>query len=326
MRKVGATIAVSLTALGIWACSTPGSAGSAPVRAAQQSVPTLSPPALDAGSPADYPGLHNLVTYAPGLISGSAPDGTTGFDTLSAIGVKTIISVDGARPDIDAARARGLRYIHLPIGYGGMDDQRTLEIARAVELARRNGPVYLHCHHGKHRSAGAAGAAAVMLGLLTNQDATARMRVSGTAPNYRGLYQCVADAGPADRQALDAVNADFPETWKTSGLVQTMVEIDGTFDNLRAIEAAGWKTPPDSPDLVPAAEAGRIADLLRTLRDDPQAASKPADFGERLAHASTLATAVEEGLKAARPDGRLLSTQLKSLGASCKECHAKYRD
>src|SRR5438045_3688915 len=86
----------------------------------------VRPPALDAEKPADLPGLDNVVAYAPGLYSGAAPEGPAGFDALRALGVTTIISVDGAAPELDPAKSRGMRYIHLPIGYNGMDRERTL--------------------------------------------------------------------------------------------------------------------------------------------------------------------------------------------------------
>src|SRR5262249_27875258 len=142
----------------------------------------------------DYPGIHNAVTYHDGFVSGSVPEGDAGFDTLAAMGVKTIISVDGAEPEVDKARARGIRYIHLPIGYNGFDEQRRLHLSRATRDAMADGPVYIHCHHGKHRSAGAAATIAESLGWLTPQEGVARMKVSGTSPDYKGLYACALSA------------------------------------------------------------------------------------------------------------------------------------
>lgn len=324
--KTSVRFALLVTCSVILACSTDGPGVRTVAPSPRTTVPALTPLSIDATTAADYPGLENLVGYAPRLISGGAPDGEAGFDALQAMGVKTIISVDGARPEVDKARARGMRYIHLPIGYNGMDQERTLEIARAVELAREDGPVYIHCHHGKHRSAGAAGAAAVTLGLLTTTEATARMKVSGTSPNYSGLYQCVAVAEPAGPETLEAVKTDFPEVWKTSGLVRSMVEIDQTLDQLKAIEAAGWRTPKDCPDLVPVAEAGRLADLFRTLRNDPQARAKPTEFSDWLLAASNAASSVEVGVAGDNPSPQQLNARLKTVAASCKQCHVKYRD
>jgi protein tyrosine phosphatase (PTP) superfamily phosphohydrolase (DUF442 family)/cytochrome c556 len=284
--------------------------------------PHKSPP-LSATRPVDYPGVHNVVAYCEGLISGGVPEGDEGFDSLVAMGIKTIISVDGAQPDIERAKARGMRYVHLPIGYNGMDKARTLEIARAVKDLPH--PVYIHCHHGKHRSAGATGAAAVTLGLLTPTEATARMKVSGTAANYTGLYQCVNVATLASAEDLTNTSNAFPEHFKTSGMVQTMVEVDEVFDHLKAIEKAGWKTPKDHPDLVPAAEAGRLADLLRNLKDDEHTQARPDEFAQWLLKSSKQVEAVEEAIvKNESPE--TISGKFKAVADSCKQCHSNYRD
>jgi protein tyrosine phosphatase (PTP) superfamily phosphohydrolase (DUF442 family) len=94
-------------------------------------------------------GLHNVFPITDKFYSGSCPEGEAGFGSLRALGVRTVISVDGARPDVELARKHGLRYVHLPIGYDGVPRQQALRIARAVRDLP--GPVYLHCHHGKHR-------------------------------------------------------------------------------------------------------------------------------------------------------------------------------
>ena len=55
------------------------------------------------------------------------------------------------------------------------------------------------------------------------------MKVSGTAPHYKGLYQCVATTTLASETQLLAADNAFPEVWKTSGLVKTMVEVDTAY-------------------------------------------------------------------------------------------------
>lgn len=284
--------------------------------------PSPAPPTLEDGEPKAYAGVDNVVAYAPRVYSGSVPHGEEGFRTLKAWGVDTVISVDGAAPDVEAARRAGLRYVHLPIGYDGMNEARTLEIARALSLARERGAVYVHCHHGKHRSAGAAGAATVTLGWSTQQQATARMKVSGTSPRYPGLYGCVAVAQPASAQHLDALPVEFPEIWEPKGLVKSMVEIGHAFDHLKAIRDAGWKAPPDHPDLVPAAEAGRLADLFRTM----DAAGRPHDFVEWTSESQRLASEIEESLVAGAYEPADLDARLKAIGQSCKDCHTPYRN
>jgi hypothetical protein len=95
---------------------------------------------------------------------------------------------------VEKAKARGIRYIHLPIGYNGFDEQRKLQLVRATRDAMVQGPVYIHCHHGKHRSAGAAATIAASLGWLSPAESVDRMHVSGTAANYTGLYACASSA------------------------------------------------------------------------------------------------------------------------------------
>lgn len=289
-------------------------------------VTPVEPPGVFDGAPHDYAGVHNVVTFHEGFYSGGVPEGDAGFATLAGMGVKTVISVDGAAPDAELARQYGLRYIHLPIGYNGFDEQRKLELVRATRDAMQSGPVYIHCHHGKHRSAGAAATIAASLGWADSAAMIERMKVSGTAPDYRGLYACAANATVIDVSMIDAVKADFPEVSRPRGFVKGMVEIDETMDNLKAIEKAGWATPRNHPDLVPAAEAGRLADVLRVLADGERARREPADFAERLRKDSAIAQGIEDGLASGAPDAAALSARFKTLGASCKDCHAKYRD
>lgn len=297
-------------------------AGSAAV-ATRSALPI---PTLSDREPRDYPGIQNAVAYHDRLVSGSVPEGDEGFETLAAMGVKTIISVDGAEPEVERARARGIQYIHLPIGYNGFDEQRKHQLTRATRDAIRSGAVYVHCHHGKHRSAAAAATVAVSLGWLTAEQATERMRVSGTAQNYKGLYACASAATLLDPGAIDRVPADFPSVWKPSGYVRGMVEIDEVFEHLKLIELAGWVTPPDHPDLVPAAEARRLAALFHQLTDTDYVARKPPDLAIMMREADVCAQGLENLLAGGATGRSELAAQFKLVGASCKNCHAKYRD
>ena len=283
-------------------------------------------PELADTKPLNYAGLHNVVAFHEGFYSGSVPEGEVGFLTLADMGVKTIISVDGAAPDLESAKKYGMRYIHLPIGYNGFDEQRKLELVRATRDAYAAGRVYIHCHHGKHRSAGAAAVISQSLGWMNAKEGEARMRVSGTAANYTGLYQCAATSMVLGENVIDAVPVDFPEIQLPKGLVKSMLEIDEVNENLKLIEQAGWNAPADHPDLVPAAEAGRLANLFKNLKSNDRVMRKPEDFLERLKAEETRAQKLEEMLAAGEKEVKKLSTELSVLGTSCKECHTKYRD
>ncbi len=242
------------------------------------------------------------------------------------MGVKTIISVDGAEPDVAAARAQGLRYIHLPIGYNGFDDTRKMQLVRATRDAMADGDVYLHCHHGKHRSAGAAATAAASLGWITPDQGVARMKVSGTAPNYKGLYSCAAGSTVLANDIIDAVPAQFPEISRPESFVLAMVEIDEATDHLKLIEKAGWVAPSDHPDLVPAAEAGRLADHLRDLITSKRTIREPQDFATVMRTSHEMAQALEDTLAAPTLNPATASAQFKLVVASCKDCHTRFRD
>jgi hypothetical protein len=314
----------------------PSTADGPPSRGTSAAPPAaVANPSMDALKPLDLPGLHNLVAFHDDVWSGSVPEGDAGFDSLTSLGVRTILSVDGALPDLERARSRGMRYVHLPIGYNGFDQARKLELARAVRDLPR--PIYIHCHHGKHRSAGASAAIAVSLGWLTPDQASARMAVSGTAKGYTGLWQCTAESAPIAAALLDAAPSDFPERTMPSSLVAAMVEIDEVHDRLKLAQRAGWHAPADHPDLAPLADAGRLADLYRLLDDDAQLKDVPES--ER---ATVREWLVREGLAAARLEAVIeamgeptsdrgalaqrADASLALLGASCKACHQRHRD
>src|SRR5690606_5918477 len=129
--------------------------------------------------------LPNAVQVHSRVISGGSPHGEEGYRELAELGVKTVISVDGATPDIETANRYGLRYVHLPHGYDGIPRERVEQLAKAVK--ELEGPIYIHCHHGKHRSPAAASVACIGAGLIDQQCAQQVLSVVGTGKNYRRL-------------------------------------------------------------------------------------------------------------------------------------------
>lgn len=267
--------------------------------------------------------LENVFQVTKKLYSGSVPDGDEAFDELRAMGIRTIISVDGAAPDVERARARGLRYVHLPIGYHGIEPERRMTLARAVRDLP--GPIYLHCHHGKHRGPAAAAAAAVVLGFLTPAEGLSVLKEAGTSPHYTGLYACVVEAEPAPSDMLESVAPEFPEIAPMPGFVKAMVEAQEAYDHLVEVRDARWTVPVANPDIVPLAEAGRLENLLRALREDPEARRYPAGFSDmmRASHVATMS--FERALGGELPPATL-TERLRVVGSSCRTCHERYRD
>ena len=268
--------------------------------------------------------LHNVHRASDKLISGALPDGDAAFDELARMGVKTVISVDGAHPDIARAEARGMRYVHLPHGYNGIDAGRQLELARAIRDLP--GPIYLHCHHGKHRGPAAAATATILLGEMTPEEGCEFLKTAGTAPAYLGLYRCVAMASAVDAETVDSASDAFPAVAPAPGFVQAMVEMQHAVDHLAEIKAAGWSVPAEHPDLVPLDEAGRLTDLLRASHADAYTTARSEAFARHLLRSIEASQAVEDHLLSSPADAAGLTEKFRVLSASCTDCHAAHRD
>ncbi len=267
--------------------------------------------------------LPNALRIHAKVISGGQPDGDAGFRELNELGVKTIISVDGARPDVASARKYGLKYVHLPHGYDGISNERVKELAKAVRDL--DGQVYIHCHHGKHRSPAAAAVACVSAGLIEPSTALGVLKAAGTSENYRGLYQSAESARKLDEALLDALQVEFPETAKLPPLAEAMVELECTHDHLKAIAAAGWKSPAGDPDLDPPHEALLLKEHFTELLRAGEVQRQSEKFRELLAESEKAAGELELALR----DGSAVSDAAKALARvsqNCTACHRQFRD
>ncbi len=272
--------------------------------------------------------LPNAYRLHEKVISGGQPEGDAAFAELAALGVKTVISVDGATPDVDAAKAHGLRYVHLPHGYDGISEQRVQELAKAVRDLP--GPIYIHCHHGKHRSPAAATAACVAVGFLQPQQALAVLQTAGTSPNYQGLYDSAESARKLDEALLDALEVEFQETVAIPPMADAMVHIEHTQDHLKMLSAAGWKPTEEHPDLDPPHEAllmrEHFTELLRTEEVQQQAEQ----FRVWLEESETAASELEAILRdTVRPHDEvvtLANEALQRISTNCSNCHKQFRD
>lgn len=274
----------------------------------------------------EKPGLHQVYRVTDKLLSGGSPDGEKGFASLKELGVQSIISVDGANPDVAGARQFGLQYVHLPIGYDGISRPQALRLAKAVrELP---GIVYIHCHHGKHR--GPAAASVIRLCLDSScsvEQAINEMKQAGTDPRYKGLYDASRSLIRPTLSELDQLSADFPEVTAVSRLAQSMVEIDGRFDNLSKCQSAGWSAPKNNPDLDPPHEALMLAELYREAARSAPNDRHAVELRELLNKAEQQAIQLEKTLRFAKPSERANADDLlKQIKSSCVRCHEKYRD
>jgi protein tyrosine phosphatase (PTP) superfamily phosphohydrolase (DUF442 family) len=274
-------------------------------------------------------GIENTFRLSPRLYSGGEPHGVEAFTALKALGVKSIISVDGAPPDAETAGKLGLRYVHLPIGYNGVPREQGVKLVRALRTLP--GPVYVHCHHGKHRGPAAAAVCGIATERWSTERALAWMKVAGTSPEYRGLYASARDFLPPSAGELESVANALPERAKVPALVEMMVQVDERWDHLKAARTAGFNAPPGQPDIDPPHEALQLAELFREMLRLPETKGRDSAFLAAAEAAERTATSLAAALRAfaAEPtaEGRQpLESAFLAAGKSCTSCHARHRD
>ena len=251
--------------------------------------------------PVEELGLHNVFRIMEGVYSGSSPEDERSFEALQLLQVKTILSVDGATPDVEGAKSFGLRYVHLPIGYDGVPESRAIEIAKAIRDLP--GPIYIHCHHGKHRGPAAAAAAMRCLDPKVSVESLSKfLKAAGTDPRYAGLYAAIEREPPK----LDDAKIEFSERTETPDLVRRMVEIDEVWDRL--------KKQPTAKDATLLVEAYRELKRAAKERDER--------FQKFLDEALLAADELDSSLRA----GRDPSNAIKKSATACTACHATLRD
>lgn len=273
--------------------------------------------------------LPNAYRIHPKVISGGLPDGDAGFAELKALGVKTVISVDGAKPDVEQAKKHGMRYVHLPHGYDGIPEARAKELAKAVRDLE--GPVYIHCHHGKHRSPAAAVVACVSAGLIPPDGATSILHAAGTSPNYRGLYQSAESARTFEKKLLDELEAEFPAVAPIPPMAEAMIGIEHAHDHLKAFAMNDWRKLEKHPDLEPAHEALLLREHFTELMRTEAAQSESEGFQKLLAEGETAAQSLEDAVRAWQENetpeaAASAKLALETVNKNCAACHKTYRD
>ncbi len=273
--------------------------------------------------PHELPGLHHLVRLSADVYSGGEPAGEQAFASLKKLGVQTIISVDSATPNVSVARKYGIRYVHVPFGYDGIPLTAQLSLTRAALEVRT--PLYIHCHHGKHRGPAAAAIVCRVRGIVDAAGALRILENAGTSHDYKGLWRDVEHfAAPSD-------DAEFPQLLEVSeveSLAAAMARIDRNFDNLKLCQAADWQTPADHPDLVARQEALQLQESLheacRRLSEKEQAAEYDATCRKWLSESDSVAQKLRKSLQ--ENDSAAASIALAKLQQTCRQCHGKYRD
>ncbi|MFN0067805.1 MAG: cytochrome c [Limisphaerales bacterium] len=281
--------------------------------------------AAEPGAPRalDVPELEVPFQVTDRIFSGGLPEGDAAFAALQKLGVKTIISVDGTKPEVERAARYGLRYIHLPHGYDGIPTNTAARLVKAAQTA--DGPIYLHCHHGRHRGPAAVGLIAQATAGWTTNQAVAWLRQAGTSADYAGLFRDNVNFRPPAPEFLASLGTNFTSRAEVSGLVEGMVEVDRRWEHLKEIQQAGWRAPAKHPDLVPATEALLLQEAYRELLRVPESAERGDDFLALLRQAGAEAEELHAALKAGGDPARV-EAAARAVGRSCSACHRRFRN
>lgn len=253
--------------------------------------------------------IENSFQLDERLLAGSSPESEAAFAALSLAGVKTIISVDGARPNVELAKKHGMRYVHLPVGYDGISAEQVAGLAKAAE--GEPGKIFVHCHHGKHRGP----AAAVICQSISNwspEQAETWLREAGTGAEYAGLYRAVRDFQKPSEEAKKKVG-ELPEVAETDELVDAMVEIDEHFEAVSSAVKGEWSA-------AAAEQATLLWEALRELGRAESTKTRPADYQKKMSEGE----AAVELLRKAEPAAR--AAALARVKESCVACHKAHRN
>lgn len=322
MRPFAASISFTCLVLGMtWCVST-----NLVISAKEESVTAAK---LNGVSRVPSRRLPNLIKFNDAVYSGGTPDGPPGFDELRSLGIKTVISVDATPPDAGKAREKGLRYVHLPHGYDGISPTRRLQLSKAV--ATLDGPIYIHCHHGIHRSPAATAMVCVSLGWLNSEQALATLRFAGTSSRYRGLYQSVRDADLLNEEELRDAATEFVERIEVPPMTEKMVFLESLLASLEEQSKSGWGLPGKDADKTAEYQALLLKEHYREwLREgvsENSVRESNTDVFRRLVEdAEENARRLEKALGTIRSPPSEISGRFEHVKNDCVECHRRFRD
>ncbi len=257
--------------------------------------------------------LHNVWQLSPRIVSGSEPNGERALAELARLGVKTIVSVDGIAPPVELAKKYGMRYVHVPIGYDGIDAAAQGSLTRVAQEI--GGTIYIHCHHGKHRGPAAAAIVCRADDGRSAEAARAILEKAGTGKEYPGLWRDV-ERFTKPTGTLPALR----ERAEVESLASAMARIDRTFDRLKLLGNAKWQTVPEQPDLVARNEAVQLVELFT----ESARVAQPGDLRNGLQQSVELSDKLRQAL--ASGDTLQADKLLPQLTSQCAACHKAHRN
>ena len=249
--------------------------------------------------------LENRIEIHPKLMSGAAPVGEEAFAELAKLGVKVVVSVDGQRPEIEIARKHGLRYIHIPIGYDGVHEDACKAAAALTKQIKD--PMYVHCHHGKHRGPAMAAVIAQSAGWLDRKQAVELLKKAGTGSQYAGLWRDVDGFQPQPTSAELPKLVEVAEiSTLASHMVDTSLQYEVLLDSMKTNE---WKV-------------SDVRLLQEALRESHRVCNE--EMRPWMHDSVRLVHGMESQVE--REDWQELRGSMARLKQACNQCHERYRN
>ena len=257
--------------------------------------------------------LDGVYKLDDNLYIGPAP-GKKHFSELKSLGIKSLISVDGAVPDLKGAESEEMSYAHVPIRYKGISDAQKLAILAAYEQLPK--PVYLHCHHGIHRAPTSAMIILMNQKRRNKQSAIKEMKTIGTGLNYKGLYKTVETFEPIAESDIKN-HKTVPAKATLEDFTEQMAQLDRIFDRLKKYTTQNWKASGDnSPEHDSLLFRESMTEIVRFNKDKR--------FHKELIKMQSDAVELEKEIKLKAFTAA--SQRVKQLRKDCRSCHEKYRD
>lgn len=253
---------------------------------------------------------HKYRKVTSRIFMGAQPGGDSDFHALSKEGIKIVISVDGAKPDLDRSLSEGLRYVHLPIGYSDVPDSVAAALKEVLGESKES--VYIHCHHGKHRGPAVAAIAAMIDDSMTNDEAEVLLGVAGTGSEYKGLWEAVRSFRGVPE---DAVAAPIVPSASIPDFVSLMVSADSIFAQIGELMDA------DSDNVTE--ELFHQTLLLKESFREMARLDEAKDFREWMTASENLVVEFE---KAHRNGRQAAMKSFAEIKKDCRACHVKHRN
>jgi protein tyrosine phosphatase (PTP) superfamily phosphohydrolase (DUF442 family)/soluble cytochrome b562 len=249
--------------------------------------------------------LENRIEIHPKLMSGAAPVGEAAFAELARLGIKVVVSVDGQRPEVELARKHGLRYVHIPIGYDGVGQDACKSASALIQQVDE--PMYVHCHHGKHRGPAMAAVIGQTAGWLNRDQAIDLLKKAGTGSQYAGLWRDVDGFRP---QPDSAILPDLVEIAEISTLASRMVETSLQYEVLvSSMKTNDWKV-------------SDVRLLQEALRESHRVCNE--EMRDWMHESVALVGSMESQVE--RKDLHELRNSMDRLKRQCNQCHDRYRN